>query len=217
MAPAGSGRETTEENSPPGARTSVNGGAKLRLAVNQSHERLAPAQPTDAPSANAHAPTRPTLPGRSPDGWRRNQSTTPSAPRNAAPRRFQPQHQPWPPVCAARGLLRFRRWFHPALSPPKQKSPARAEAQRRPSEQLANPPTALSSHPAASLTGDGAPAHRHRYKFSGVVAASRNKDTNPQHRTNSCNTSGRWRLWTGFAPPLKLGSAQRLETRGTTP
>ena len=148
-------RETTEENSPPGARTSVSGGAKLRLAVNQSHERLGPAPPTDALPASGPAPTRPGHLGWSPGGWRCNRSTAPSSPRNAAPRRFQPQHQPWPPVCAARGLLRFRRWFHPAahrLSAQRTPNTGTRRSAAQAKHQLANPPTALSSHPAASLT-----------------------------------------------------------------
>ena len=43
-------------------------GPNFRATVNQSHARPGRAQPTDVPSANAHAPTPPAQLGRSPDG-----------------------------------------------------------------------------------------------------------------------------------------------------
>ena len=63
------------------------------------------------------------------------------------------------------------------------KSPARAEAQRRPSEQLANPPTALSSHPPASQHPPRPPHHRLPTPASEPAATSR--DGNPVTETTA--------------------------------
>ena len=105
-------RETVWEPHPASpSRLSVrNSGAKLRRRSgpgfratprselsrhgHQSHARLAPAAPTDAPSANGHTPTRPAHLGWSPGRWCRSRSTAPSSQRNATPRRFQLQRRP---------------------------------------------------------------------------------------------------------------------------
>ena len=185
-------------SSPPRLGEAPRAAKNTPITVSQSHGRLGPAPPTDALPASGPAPTRPGHLGWSPGGWRCNRSTAPSSPRNAAPRRFQPQHQPWPPVCAARALLRFRRWFHPAaprcLNHPKEtKNPGtRREAAKH---QLAHQPSAPRLTPPASRTPTG--AARSPPLSANERTSACQPEQSPRHNippANSNCTSSRWSL-----------------------